>query len=89
MAPAAMVAATTIRTMCERGSLRVSRAICWAVESKVMNKASVAVPLDELFAESPCEYAMGGRDFRMISREAVRPLAMRKRDPGGRPLTFP
>jgi hypothetical protein len=30
-----------IRTMCERGSLRVSRARCWAVESSVMNEASV------------------------------------------------
>jgi len=45
-----------IGIMCERGSLRVSRAMCWAVESKVMNEASVEFEAD---AESPGEYAMG------------------------------
>ena len=47
-----------IRTMCERGSLRVSRAMCWAVESKVMNEASVEFEAEQ--AESPREYAMRG-----------------------------
>jgi hypothetical protein len=43
-----------ISVMCERGCLRVSRAMYWAVESKVMNKASVEF---ETEAESPGEYA--------------------------------
>ena len=50
-----MVTATMIRIMCERGSLRVSRARCWAVESRVMNEASV----EEEPGESSGEYAMG------------------------------
>jgi hypothetical protein len=44
-----------ISTICERGSLRVSRAMCWAVESKVMNEASVEF---EAVGESSGEYAM-------------------------------
>jgi hypothetical protein len=44
-----------ISTMCERGSLRVSRAMCWAVESKVMNEASAEF---EAGVESSGEYAM-------------------------------
>ena len=55
MAPAVMVTATMISIMCERGSLRVSRARCWAVESRVMNEASV----EEEPGESSGEYAMG------------------------------
>jgi hypothetical protein len=50
-----MVTATMISIMCERGSLRVSRAMCWAVESKVMNEVSV----EEEPGESSREYAMG------------------------------
>jgi hypothetical protein len=45
-----------IGNMCERGCLRVSRAMCWAVESNVMNEALVGF---EAGAESPREYAMG------------------------------
>ena len=40
----------------ERGFLRVSRAMCWAVESNVMKAVSVGF---EAEAESPCEYATG------------------------------
>ena len=73
--------------MCERGSLRVSRARCWAVESRVMNESIGRASQDE--AESPGEYAMRGADFRMISQAVGRARAMRKRDSGVPLLTFP
>jgi hypothetical protein len=50
-----MATATMISGMCERGSLRVSRAMCWAVESRVMDEASVR----EKSGESSREYATG------------------------------
>jgi hypothetical protein len=48
-----------ISIMCERGFLRVSRARCWAVESRVMNKALV----EEAKRESSGEYAMANVIF--------------------------
>ena len=59
MAPAVTVAAAMISTMCERGSLRVSRARCWAVESKVMNEASVGFEADGRITS--VEYATAAR----------------------------
>ena len=85
MAPAVMRYRDHDQDHVERGSLRVSRARCWAVESRVMNEASV----EEEPGESSGEYAMGERDFRMISQEFRPCQPCANAVPAAALLTFP